>query len=149
MFLFGCYFKFVNNEKKIQTLKLIWAAFLFQPCLLSFILLKKVNPVETGVSSVPSVYIYLSLVFVFLSLGIYQKMILPFMLKSSNESSKEIDFQRVFTSHIICFALNDAVSLIGFVSVSQIQNPIKSFIPFALVTILLALRMFPRFRPHH
>ncbi len=139
----------MNHEKKIQTLRLIWAAFLFQPCLLSFILFKKVNPVETGVSSVPTVYICISLVLVFLSLGIYQKMILPFMLKSSNESSREIDFQRVFTSHIICFALNDAVSLIGFVSVSQMQNPIKSFIPFALATILLSLRMFPRFRSHH
>lgn len=139
----------MNHEKKIQTLKLIWAAFLFQPCLLSFILFKKVNPVETGVSSVPTVYIYLSVILMFFSLCIYQKMILPFMLKSSNESSKEIDFQRVIVSHIFCFALNSAVSLIGFVSVSQMQNPIKSFIPFVLVTILLTLRMFPRFRSHH
>jgi len=139
----------VNYEKKIQTLKFIWAAFLFQPCLLSFVLANKVNPVETGVSSVSTTYIYIALVLVLLSLGIYQKKILPFMLKSSHEGSKEIDFQRVFVSHIICFAINSAVSLIGFVSVSQIQNPIKSFIPFALSTLLLAIRMFPRFKNQH
>src|SRR5579885_2734927 len=61
-----------------------------------------------------------------------------------SQNPLKVAFGRVFVLYIICWAMNESITLFGFVTAFTFTHSLDSFIPFAAAGVALNVLMFPR-----
>jgi hypothetical protein len=133
--------------QQVKVLKIVWLFLVLSQVMYGVVIY--IAPNNSLVSSNPLPLWIPAAMWAGVSLALFSIRLTPTALaKRFAELPPRVAMQKTYVLYIICWALNESVSLFGFVTAFAFTHDIKDFIPFMLAGIALDIVMFPRLEAH-
>ena len=127
-----------------KIIKVIWLALTLSQFLYGFIVYISPAPANAPIGQ-PLPLWAPAIVSGLISVGIFSSRLTGSALERLfSQTPAKVAFGRVFVLYIICWAMNESITLFGFVTAFTFTHTIDGFIPFAAAGVALNVVMFPR-----